>query len=815
MASPGRKRTLSTGSRPWLDDAARKRHRLPETCEWIRRQPAYQAWKSWDESASPVLWIQGPVGIGKTFLADFIASDIDETGPNSTVLTSYCTARSTPVSIVHGLAAQLVQSDKISESVSAKLDNLVKNSSPDQGAVPYDAIYRVWDGLTSTIEESPRLSIVVDGLDEVPDEFLSHQKFNLSSKLVELTTILAGNVRLLVLSRPQASILRVLRDSPIIQVTATKVSEDISRFCLSEVAKYPQLGQESDLVSSTLARKSEGIFVWASLAIKVLGEQAGGGNIPQLLERLPGSLDGMYEEAFRQQVKDLSETHTLLRDIILRWLVLSVRPMTAPEIANAISTETGMFITDLEAVAAEICGSLIKFEDGYVKLVHHSLREFLHRQPTESDQETSAWSSENNLSITKSLLGYLSSQPCANLADVTDPKEFSELWPLAEYATLYWAHHLSLSKSDKGLESQIELFFQSDNAAEWVAKLFPTFLPSSVHALPPRPPINARFFHLAILKSQIVNFFDESKQTDMNRSLDSWHEGVYEKRLAEVRGDGRTNTPECLQRWIELAELYSWLPERGDRVAPQLKEAIEAFSSLSSCRDLIFTAKQALADDLKRNGHYAEAQELLESLIQGISEHSPEQNAALSFAYDSLGWVCSRQDKLQEAEKSLELALELSTQQFGSSSPHTLRSRLTLAEVLVRLGRDEEAKPLYGTLEKQLLENERDEKQTLPKDSIAHLNILGGIYMLQGEFGKARDTFHVVVEQRKRILRGESRLTLWAEMQYGLAVKGTGDVEEAEAILSNLLPRQVRILGSEHQDVKDVTKALEDIREKL
>lgn len=822
MEGSSKKRAFSSSGNPGGEQAARKRHRLPQTCEWVRQEPVYQAWKSWNESSSPVLWIQGPVGIGKTFLADFVAGDVVGVSDESPVLTTHCTAQSTPALLVHDLAAQLISCPEARDLVKIRASKLVDNTDTGTASLPYDASYKIWDEFRFIVKESPRLMLIIDGLDELPDESLSHLKFDLPSKLVELTTILAGHVRLLVLSRPQASILRALRDSPTIQVTAAKVADDMRRFCSSEAAKYPQLGSEADNVSTAVARKSEGIFVWASLAVEVVANdtEISKENIDLHLKRLPTSLNQLYRDSFAQQSKDLPQTHIMLRDSILRWLAFSTRPMTLAEVANAISAETNIFIADLEATAVQVCGSLVKFEDGHVRLVHHSLRDFLHSQSSAPAENGATWIGEQHQKMAACLLAYLMHSSFRHIADLPSSNDFRNLYPLADYACLYWVHHLSLSKDDQHLKDQVELFFQSSNAREWIVKLLPELLAHSVLPIPPRPPINARFFYISMLKAQVVNYFEQDRRSEVRQNLDRWLESIYEGLFEEISTNEKLTPTECLRRRIELAELYSWLPERGDRVAPQLREAIDISSQSmdgDKCRDLITAARQALADGLKRNGRYADAQELLKGLIEDITRTSSDEHPALSFAYDSLGWVLSRQGNLEEANTFLQKALDASVKQFGSSSPHTLRSRLTLAEVLVKLGRNDEAQELYSFLENQLRKSDRDGGQItsdLPKDSVADLNILAGIYMQQGKYSEAKTTFRMVVDERKKMFGANSRLTLWAEMQYGLAANGEGNAEQAEVILSGLLPRQIDVLGLEHQDVKDVTKVLQDIREK-
>lgn len=80
--------------RKWLDSPARDQYiedcsskRAPQTCEWIFETTAYKHWCSSNFAASDpkVLWIHGPPGFGKTFIAARIFTSIEESGVTDAV----------------------------------------------------------------------------------------------------------------------------------------------------------------------------------------------------------------------------------------------------------------------------------------------------------------------------------------------------------------------------------------------------------------------------------------------------------------------------------------------------------------------------------------------------------------------------------------------------------------------------------------------------------------------------------------------------------------------------------------------------------
>ncbi len=373
---------------------------------------------------------------------------------------------------------------------------------------------------------------------------------------------------------------------------------------------------------------------------------------------------------------------------------------------------------------------------------------------------------------------------------------------------LYWVHHASQAASDTSLHEQIWSFFNKDNAKEWADRLLPLFLHRSVLPVPPRPFNTARFFHLFSLKSQIVNCFDSKQKLEVeqiSKYLCSTHEEI----LDSTRARDAPESLLALQRLLDLAEVYSWLPNYQKHVPTLLHEALEISSQFSSteAQDLAVAAHQALADEYKRNGKYEDAQKLLEKLLHLAHDHIPQNDPKIMFALDSLGWVCMRCGQLEPAETHLQKALNIAAEYYGSRSPLTLRCRVTLAEVFGKLGRHDEAEAICVLLKEQL-QQYYENSVALPKDSIAQINTLAAIYMQQGKYDDAKEAFKVLLDDRRRLFGEQHRLTLWAEMQWGIAMDEAGDEEAARETFERLITRQEDVLGSDHPDVNEVKKRL-------
>ena len=534
----------------------------------------------------------------------------------------------------------------------------------------------------------------------------------------------------------------------------------------------------------------------------------------QFLERLdniPTSLDDLYCSVFAKQATSLTTGQVLLRDQILRWILFVARPLSLSELANAIAIESNAFITDLETQAIEACGSLIKVENGIVKPVHHSLRDFLSNpEHAARDKILSVRPESSNLIIAKSLLTYLSHPSFASIEESLGGVHFLSTHPLIEYATLYWVYHASSAAQDSGLRGLISQFFASStNWIEWSDKLLPHFLPLSTLPIPPRPFHTARFLHLFALKGQLASYLEKEERALFSNSFEDSLQLAYENFVAQAQFKSGPESLEVAQRLLDLAEVYSWIGKSKSRSLAQVQAALFIISKHtgSDAESLSITVYQTLADEYKRAGKYSDAHKILETLIS--NDHLPSTDPRRMFALDTLGWVNMRLGDLEAAEARLEQAKDLAAQIFGHTSPVTLRSKVTLAEVLGKLGRYEEAGALCAELKEQLRQH-RDYGVPLPKDSISQLHLLAMVFMQEGKLKDAMDTYQIVLDDRRKIFGDEHGMTLGPEMQLGIIKEKLGDLEGAKKVFLNVLPRQEKVLGANHPDVIDVKRRLEE-----
>lgn len=783
-----------------------KKQRLSRTCEWIDSEQVFRSWLA-GESSSTVLWITGSSGSGKTFLSQYIVDKLDHDSNQAPVLSYFCDEHSSPDSILRSLFAQLLEQPSIGDDAKSEIALTIQKAL-GVSVAPLDASYRLWDSLQNILGLVP-FTLILDGLDELSAYHLDGQGFDLVARLVHFAIENPDKIRLLVSSRENPTIQKTFQSFPSIELTREKVRGDMMTYIRDkmDLVQHENPTAVGESFVSKILEESNGNFIWIDLVFKIIRLENGLDETN--LDQFTGSLDDLYARLYDSMTKTMHTQDKALLVAILRWTVYSIRPITPIELSNAVSVSNNFFLPEIESHISNLTQSLVKVENGILKPWHVSFRNFVLGQHSILGEELKTKSA--HLAIAESCLIYLlhhAFQLSASSDGITDRQS---LFPLMEYATLYWIHHTSHGTMETKMKKLINKFFESTNAFVWVDVLLPAFLQRSILPPPPRPSNSARFAHVAILKGQLVNSFDDTEKPEFERKITEWLCSSYERELATERewaiepGPSDLVTKMTIRRILDLAEIYGWLPGKRSQSQTLFQDALvalEKLSALDADLDLKLSTYQAVGDGLKRAGKYREAKQIFLSLLEMVRESLPSMDSRVMFAFDSIGWVSMRLDELEDAAIYLQRAINIAITIYGYQSPQTLRSKLTLAEVLVKLGKADEAMPLFAELAAQVREYISN-GIVIPKDSISQLKTLAAVYRHLGSFAEAADVYTVVVQDRARTFGDEHPMTLWAMMQLGSVKAAAGDVEDALKLARELRVKQIKVLGEDHPDVME------------
>ncbi|KAL0563334.1 hypothetical protein V5O48_018736, partial [Marasmius crinis-equi] len=254
-------------------------------------------WNSSGGDVSPICWLSGAAGVGKTAIAMSIAKSCEEKG----LLASFFFFRSDPkrnnpsalmLTIAHGLVVSTPSSRTLINGriardptiLEAKLEDQFRELvlTPVSGKGWWARIRRFWSRHISNGDKVPRL-IVIDGLDECSED--ETQLRILTTIASSFQSVPAAPLRFLICSRPEAWIREAFAASPLHQITKSIVlddsfspEEDIKLFFVHEFQNIRTSPKYARVVFPVpwpspeelqlLVHNSSGQFIYSAIVVK-------------------------------------------------------------------------------------------------------------------------------------------------------------------------------------------------------------------------------------------------------------------------------------------------------------------------------------------------------------------------------------------------------------------------------------------------------------------------------------------------------------------------------------------------------------------
>jgi hypothetical protein len=391
-------RTEYLGSCNWFLDLAKYR-------DWRRR--GFNQSHANDKNAlqsdwhDRVLFIQAKAGFGKSIIAKAVVDDLasetaDLESSNEPPATAYFhigVSHMDPIhphEILRQLSLQLLQAHRHDSATLDAVCLLLRKTSCQESA----SASEIHDVLSLLLRQHPGF-LVIDGLEGCSDE-----KAFLSS-LAELCR--AADVRVIVFSRPAIKIpleyQKWASDAPHIlsldsQHNAIAIEDYLSQ-SLSDMADQSFLGISMDrTLVSDVARKSDGVFLWASLLLKYLQFPAFSPNeqldIIQNVQMLQG-LQALYGSIFKTLGHRPTHEKRVVADVF-RWLAFPIHRLCTSALRTALTTSIDMgnhedsFPTGIMQALPELTCGLIENSGDSVSFTHPSVREYLQSSASQGSE---------------------------------------------------------------------------------------------------------------------------------------------------------------------------------------------------------------------------------------------------------------------------------------------------------------------------------------------------------------------------------------------------------------------------------------------
>lgn len=260
-------------------------------------------------------------------------------------------------------------------------------------------LWETFKEITTTSKTS--IYLIIDGIDECQD--------SISGLFTQLLTTIntSPSLKMLVLGRPH--VFEKHTSTQRIHITNEILQADLKSFITIEAQKIKTLRQSGiqDMVINDIFEKTDGMFLWARLAIDQLRDAHSRDDIKRVLQCLPLGLEDTYCRILHRIMKECGEVGLETTKIILKILVASGRALELKELqhSHAVASRISQpeFKRDqLDAykcfdptnMLMQNCRGLVKIDNDKVSLVHQTAKEFLTRQATKWNSEISTLRAE-------------------------------------------------------------------------------------------------------------------------------------------------------------------------------------------------------------------------------------------------------------------------------------------------------------------------------------------------------------------------------------------------------------------------------------
>ncbi|CAG5184572.1 uncharacterized protein ALTATR162_LOCUS10976 [Alternaria atra] len=406
------------------------------------------------KQSSRTLWCHGIPGCGKTVIFSTILEHIKaQSDPKCTLVAAiyldYKDQRFHDLrSVLAALTRQLIESSLDAE----RLVELVRPTK-DTCTVRGQSAPNVsdLDGLLLCIEDLGYSFILCfDALDEISEpvqhELLSWLSCTSAHRSLKTLLMSRSNIKV----RPWGSIFLEHRIIATVEDLRTyleaRVSDTKSEDLREILARRPLIKEE--IVSKIISR-SDGMFLLASLHFTSLEDALSEREVRDLLHGTSDQVIDHYD-VYLRRIQSQRQSQLALKAI--SWVHLARRPLTAPELLEAIAIRahdtdldrTGMIT--IERLLSMTGGLLVyESESQHVRLVHETLQAYLHGAKGAALLNT-------HLSVAEVLEAYLcfgvfdSQLPVSTASSWADISSLCRTHRLLDYAMRDWGYHVCKAK---------------------------------------------------------------------------------------------------------------------------------------------------------------------------------------------------------------------------------------------------------------------------------------------------------------------------------------------------------------------------------
>jgi WD40 repeat protein len=461
---------LRIQGRPEIDflQVTEKQHE--GSCEWLTRSDQFHKWIDFEDtltskvshetpdSNARLLWLNGPPGSGKSVAAGHVVKYLQAGNFDCSFyfLRQSDKEKAVLSELLKSLAFQMAES-------SARVRRSLVEMLETEGPIKSHDHTMIWNAIFKNRifrYELPRPQFwVLDALDECS----SGSQLSLMTLLTEAVQITP--LRIFLTSRPGGQTQTFLhRQAFSFLELRTGYKESLVDITAFVKARWPYSDGDTfnNKLLAEVVRKSNGIFLWASLIMDRLEETYSIEDMEDTLHKVPSEMNDFYSKIFQAITQSPGAE---LAKCILKWVVCAARSLTMEELRTAVYMDVDKTLAVSGDKLSSLCGHLVTVDrEGRLQLIHQTVASFLAQQ--ETDIQVNIASSHSRLA--EICLRHLNGKELAppRSRRLTKPRKFAT--PFTDYASTYFSFHLAHSLSSMDGPLSLLHTFIATNSLSWI-----------------------------------------------------------------------------------------------------------------------------------------------------------------------------------------------------------------------------------------------------------------------------------------------------------------------------------------------------------
>lgn len=356
------------------------------SCEWLTTSEGFQTWLACDASHNNLdietldktqtsqsprfLWLNGPPGSGKSIASGHVVKYLDSINLDCSYFFFKNNAKATVTKLLLNLAYQMAESNYEVRHIFLALIHDGEEVNTQDHTVIWNNIFL---GRLFKISFSQPQFWVIDALDECPSKSLT----TLIQMLAKIDA--AVLLRVFLSSRSNARVERLFNQEMIDRIEMHTGRQESMNDIAAFIRSKPKLleGDDGDKMMSDILKKSNGIFLWASLTINRLDELYSVEDMRAALRQVPSEMNGFYTKILENIT--LSSNADLAK-CILKWVICAPEPLTTEELKEAVRFDISrtLLTSTLNDIFSQVCSNLVTVDsESRVQLMHQTVKDFL------------------------------------------------------------------------------------------------------------------------------------------------------------------------------------------------------------------------------------------------------------------------------------------------------------------------------------------------------------------------------------------------------------------------------------------------------